>query len=345
MNRVFRALGERVEQAFRAAGERREAFPAIAEEALGSVQLPDSLDYREVARWALDPATPPQAAGATFGDLSLVVYEAEQFVVQLLVWVDGVADIHQHAFSGAFRVLEGSSVHGCYALSTREQVGPHCRLVDAELTALELLRSGDVRAIHAGDGLTHGLFHLDVPSVSVVVRTRTEPMAEPPFLLIPPRLALASFALDEDPRAGFLIKNLYVLQRMRSPEFLPVLIERCRELSFAQICQVVRRAYPVIGSRIDPLVEALQSVHGPIARELHALMDELERLDALKRMRHQTSDADDRLLLAGLLFGRSRAQLEHLLRAKHPGVDPAATLARFRESLPPRLVPMWRALT
>jgi predicted metal-dependent enzyme (double-stranded beta helix superfamily) len=266
MNPAFEALGAQVERAYAQAGHRPHEFADIALTALQ--RLPSlhgqSLDFAQVARWLAEPSTRPQDAGPTFGDLSLIVYESERFVVQLLVWVDGVVDIHQHTFHGAFRVLFGGSLHACYDLHTLSRIDETSRVVAAELATLELLRAGDVRAIRPGDALTHGLCHLGVPSISLVVRTRggAEEASPSPCLLVTPQLALATSEHERDPRLAMFIKLLYVLQGMRSPDFLPVLIERCRSLSFGQVCHVVRLAHPVIGAHIEALVDALHPSHG-----------------------------------------------------------------------------------
>lgn len=54
----------------------------------------------------------------------------------------------------------------------------------------ELLRRGDVRTIHSGGRLIHALFHLDRPSVSLVVRTFNLDKGQPQYYYSRPYLAL-----------------------------------------------------------------------------------------------------------------------------------------------------------
>src|SRR5205085_1073928 len=67
---------------------------------------------------------------------------------------------------------------------------PGIRLGKVALNAVELLKPGDVREINCGSDLIHSLFHLDNPSVSIVVRTPDEPDSGPEFEYKPPSLAI-----------------------------------------------------------------------------------------------------------------------------------------------------------
>jgi hypothetical protein len=341
----YRALGERIERQWRNLQYRHTLFPEIAARALSDVQLDDELDFDQLTAWALDARTPPQDAGPTFADLSLCVYEAPYFVIQILLWNEGVADIHQHGFSGAFRVLAGASVHATYALPLRREVNELMRIVDVESQRVELLDAGDVRAIWAGAGLTHGVFHLDVPTLSVVVRTRSEPWHGPQYLVLPPHLALAGFALEQDPRAAFLCKCVRAMHQMRHPHLADVLIARLRELDFPRVCQVVRKCHGVVGSHLPRVVAAMRETHGELAQHLIELVEELERVETIKAFRVRSDDPDHRFFLAALLYCDSRAALERLAAARYPAEHDVSTLcASLGAELPPRLLPYFERL-
>ena len=94
--------------------------------------------------------------------------------------MDATASIHQHAFSGAFRVVTGSSLHSEYEFVEQARVSQLLLLGEVRTQRLEALTRGDVRRITSGRaGLVHSLFHLDQPSVTLVIRTYGEPWAQP----------------------------------------------------------------------------------------------------------------------------------------------------------------------
>ena len=89
-----------------------------------------------------------------------------------LYWFASTTAIHDHAFCGAFSVLDGGSLHSQYSFTPSVNCGDGLTLGTLESIRNERLRKGDVRTIHPYDGLIHSLFHIEHPSVSLVVRTQ-----------------------------------------------------------------------------------------------------------------------------------------------------------------------------
>ena len=78
--------------------------------------------------------------------------------------------MHQHGFDGAFAAAEGASLHVRYRFGLAETATEQ-HLVAGELAMgePEILRPGAVRSIEAGFVFVHALFHLQQPTVTVVV--------------------------------------------------------------------------------------------------------------------------------------------------------------------------------
>src|SRR6266853_1534338 len=119
----------------------------------------------------------------------LTVYSGRDFRIEVLFWVQGVPAIHQHSFSGAFHVMHGSSLQTLWEFELREQVALRLALGRVSLKKAELLRKGDSRPIIAGKQLIHSTFHLDRPSLTVVVRTIGEIDKQPQYSYLPPTIA------------------------------------------------------------------------------------------------------------------------------------------------------------
>src|SRR5437763_9800560 len=58
------------------------------------------------------------------------------------------------------------------------------------MTKRELLDPGRTVPIVSGQSCIHSLFHLDTPSVTVVVRTQHDPGTGPQFNYLPPHIAI-----------------------------------------------------------------------------------------------------------------------------------------------------------
>src|SRR5262245_60676181 len=121
---IFQELGSTIEDAWRARDYDELAFPDIAARALERRRLHREIDHGDVLRWLLGaPDIPLQEdLAAGFGDPPVSVYRGRRFFIQVIFWLAGSTVIHRHGFSGAFMVLEGSSLHTRYTFTPRRRV-------------------------------------------------------------------------------------------------------------------------------------------------------------------------------------------------------------------------------
>jgi len=124
-----------------------------------------------------------------FGQPPLVLWSGPDFFIQALTWIDGTTDIHQHGFDGAFAVAEGASLHVPYRFSLGESTAEgHIVAGDLIMGQPEILRPGDVRPIDAGFRFIHALFHLERPTVTIVVRNESSGLPHPQYSYLRPGL-------------------------------------------------------------------------------------------------------------------------------------------------------------
>src|SRR5688572_5374398 len=213
---VFQRIGRAVEQRWGAVSYDEEALPEIAAAVLGA-ELPGGAGADDILRWVLTTDTLPQQLdpASRFGQPPITLYRGPRFYVDALFWMDGTTEIDQHSFTGAFHVLHGSSVHARWAFELEERVTSAFLLGQVRFRDFELLGAGDTRPILSGDRAIHALFHLDRPSVSIVVRTYREPRGGPQYSYFPPSLGEDPF--NEDPLLLRRLEALVVLHAM-APE-------------------------------------------------------------------------------------------------------------------------------
>ena len=112
----FVRLGDQVEASWRDANYDEFQLPAIAKQKLIEHDLPAKMSPWDVLEWAMmQPELPLQAdPNARFGDPPITVYSGARFYIDVYFWFMGTTAVHQHAFSGAFQVFAGSSIHSWF---------------------------------------------------------------------------------------------------------------------------------------------------------------------------------------------------------------------------------------
>jgi hypothetical protein len=297
--------------------ERR--FAEIALEALARCPV-HRLDLGQLFTWALTgPRLPSQAdPDSTFGEPSLTVVNRGGFQVDLLFWLDGTTTIHQHQFSGAFRVVMGSSLHSEFYFTQRQRVSSRLSLGDLTFKRAELLEEGDTRPIHAGNRLIHSVFHLDRPSMTLVVRTGQEVDALPQFDYLPPGIAI-----DASLRRTSLRKRIQLLRTMTRLDHHSAVAEGVRQLfKWADLeTAALLLRYPDVFSAFDAREELLEQ-RGRFGSAMDWLVpayDHAQRMNALGLWRRVLRSVDLRLFLGLALNVPSRSAILSLVQQRYGG--------------------------
>ena len=230
MDQFFTELGRTVLARWKAQNFSLGRFPEIARDALEERPPAKHVNLASLIKeFLLDDEQPFQTQSG-FGQPELVVHDDPRFYIQILFWLEGTTDIHQHKFSGAFHVLEGSSIHSHFAFENPEPISAHLRVGQLRMTDTRLLETGSTVPIVSGSGCIHSLFHLDTPSVSVVVRTHTDPGTGPQFTYLPPHLAVDPF--HHDALTARRKQLLDVLEQMEDPTYPALVMEMIEGLDF-----------------------------------------------------------------------------------------------------------------
>jgi hypothetical protein len=307
------------------------AFPDIATGELSRRPPSTYVDSRDVIRWVHEaPALVGQAdIESKFGQPAITVFRCEAFYVDVLFWVDGTTAIHQHRFSGAFHVLEGSSLQTTYRFAEERRYNERLLSGRLDLLHVELLTKGDVRPIRAGAELVHALFHLDRPSVSVVVRTPSDDLVGPQYSYSRAGLAFDPFAKAEAMTRK--IQTLDLLHTLGDPEF--------ESLARATVTRadsfLAFRLLTHLAKRIDDhdkylaLLESIRPAHGALLDALKAHADEERRDDYIIARRRLAKQAEHRFFLALLLNLPDRPHILNVIRGAFPTQPAVETVLRW----------------
>jgi hypothetical protein len=329
----FRELGLTILGRWRQVNYDEEAFPSLASAALAERPPSASVDPMDVVRWVHEtPVLVPQSdITAKFGEPPISVFDCEQFYIQVLFWVDGTTTVHQHAFSGAFHVMAGSSIHSTFRFQPHGQQSARLSMGALELTDVEMLARGDVRPIVAGPKFVHALFHCDRPTVSIVVRTRDQASAGPQFEYLRSGLAHAPAALD--PATARRIQTLQLLEAVGDAGFE----RRAREMivqgdAFLAF-QVLQHLSKALGPRLLAFLEGIRPAHGELLDVLVQHARERRREERIVSLRRLVPQTELRFFLALLLNVSDRKRLLALVERAFPGHPATSTVTHWLAAL------------
>lgn len=324
-------LGERIERRWRAVSYSEEAFGDLAADALATTECPREF-FREVTAWGLgDHAIPLQIdIDAMFGQPPICVYvnPLQTFYIQALVWLDSTTSVHQHGFSGAFKVVEGQSLHARYSFDACDRVNSRMIFGSVDYLDAEVLSVGDVRTIERGNALIHSVFHLDRPSVTLVVRTFGDTTKGPQYDYLRPWLAVDPFY--ESARLQRNLQILSAIEQVDRPRYVDTLARLIPTSDLYTTYRYMRQYYerPTRNDERVALAALVRDAHGERGDKLIACLEHVAHDGFLIDKRKQLRDGDHRFFVALLLNVPDRATILRLIQRRYPG-DPVDHVVRW----------------
>ena len=336
-------LADDLLQRWRQVGFDEAPFPELASEVLREHALHEVFDLDEalgglLAAEEIPRQELPQDLG---GLMTLTVARRPRLVVELLFWSEASMTVHDHTFAGAFQVVWGSSLHARYRFTEERRLSSQLRLGRTDLVSAERFARGAVQPVHSGPDYIHSLFHLDHPSVSLLVRTQRE-LATPPLRYLPPHFA--ADPLDRPQRVRKQVQALRLLHRLDPGRFLRALCQRVATDDFQPAFAILTEVVDLLADdgALAAVLDALATRHDPdrVRRVGETLDEEIRQLN-LKQRRAAIRDPGHRFLLALLLNLPSREPILRMVAEIAPGAPPIDTVLQWLEELAevPSLLP------
>lgn len=332
----FQKLGKAVEKIWRDKNYAEDDFPQIAADALRKANLPAKVSAWEVVGWTLAQTQLPEQKDlrGNFGDPPITVYNSPRFHIDVYFWLEGTTAIHQHSFCGAFQVLHGASIHSWYEFDVREKINAFTEIGEMNLKLCELLEKGDVQEILAGRQYIHGLFHLEQPSATIVVRTHKSPLYLPQFSYHKPFLAIDPFFEE----ANTIKKNqcLSALFRSKHPEtdkFVSELLQKSDFQTSFSILSNVRHFLQqnqldkmfnldAPKDRFAAFLDIVRERHGERAGIFPKVFAHQDKVNEILKRRGFITDAEHRFFLALLMNVEGREPILSLIKERFPQKNP-----------------------
>ncbi len=331
MNAFFTELGREVLARWKRENFSLAAFPEIARAALEERPPAVHVDLAGLVRDFLLEDEQPFQTSSGFGQPELVVFDDPRFYIQLLFWLDGTTQIHQHEF---FRgVSRDGGVEPAFGIRLREHAGGYGALSRGRSVAGAhgTPRDRQHRAIVSGGGCIHSLFHLETPSLTVVVRTHSDPGTGRNS----PTCRRTSRWIRSSPtRSRRAARNSSTCSSARAIRLRRARARDGRRVGFrARVFHFAKR----------PRASAQPRRMGRDARDIlreargagdvvEPTLDEIVWRDTLVGLRSSVEEVEHRFFLALLLNVRSRAELLTFVARRFAG-DPVETVLRWVEEL------------
>ena len=333
---LFNQLGDAIEQRWLAANYNEQDLPAIAREALIEFDLPSKTSPWEALEWALSVRELPRQMDlqGRFAQPPVTLYLAPRFHIDVYFWFTSTTTLHQHNFCGAFQVFEGSSLHSWYEFDLERHVNIFTEIGKLDLKVCQVLEKGMTQEIWPGRPYIHSLFHLDEPSITIVVRTHRSPVAAPQYNYFKPGLALDPFFEDETGIKKLqLVRTLLQARRPDADELISkLLLESDFQTSFNVLSALrtslkgdqMQQAFGLDAGteRFEKFIDVVEERHGDVAAILRPIFRHADLEDHLVSKRHVVTDPEHRTFLALLLNLDTREQIMDILRERYRDQDP-----------------------
>lgn len=333
MNSYFEKLGQTVLERWREQNFSLEVFPELTRIAIDEAPPSENVDIEEMIHEFLFNDEQPFQSESSFGQPELIAFNDPRFYIQILFWLEGTTEIHQHEFSGAFHVMQGSSVHSEFDFVGARSVPPHIRIGDLRVKRIELLETGRTVPITSGRECIHSLFHLDTPSITVVVRTHHDPGTGPQYNYLPPHIAINP--MNSDALTARRKQLLDVLETTEDRHYAPYVNEMMGSLDFERGFNMLRHAMPRLKDldEWDEALETFKNKHGELAVGVPDTLAECLRRETISQMRHFIVNPEHRFFLALLMNVQNRKDILSLVTQRFPGASPIETILGWAEEL------------
>jgi hypothetical protein len=171
-------------------------FVSIANSESAKYKLETLYDPGLILSLLSDPGLAAIQTPSLFSNLNLKLFDNGRFFVEVLNWTDEDTSIHDHNFAGVQVQLIGRSLNVNFQFEEKQRVSESCGIGVIRFESATLLGPGDTRLIPPGTSDKHTVIHLDMPTVSMVIRTHAIPVFSPQRNYFPPYLQADYATID-----------------------------------------------------------------------------------------------------------------------------------------------------
>ena len=312
------------------------AFSDVALRMLTEEPPADQISFIDVAKFGLftNPLPFQTDIESVFGQPPLTVHWQPEFRIEVLFWTSSVIGIHQHAFSGAFHLLTGSSLHTVWDFKCEERVSSQLLLGSVDLKKAELLRVGDTTAIVPGNRFIHATYHLDQPTITVVIRTNSEKNHLPQYSYLEPFIAFDPVNKNAGVRRRLQLLDMLSSTR-RDKELLDAIKYLLDDVNHYYAFLYLQKAYKLIAdeTKRNLLLSWAGNKHGRLAECFRLVLDTQEQRDKIRRIDEKIGQGELRFFTGLLRNIPKSGEILKIIRERFPQEDPLTMIDKWTADL------------
>lgn len=316
---VFMELGETIRTTWSKYHYTEDALVDTAAITLDKFALHKQISPEDLIDYSLNPnpITSAHQFDSPFGDLQQILYRHSRFYIEALYWCDGTTAIHDHGFSGAFYVMSGSSINAEYQFHDAERINHHFWFGELSKPKISELQVGSVKKIYSGKRFIHSVFHLENPTVSIVVRTFQDDDAMPQFEYRGNKIRLVQELIPEFAKK---IKGLRFALAMDEKKFIAAFARIYHESPFDERYWLLRAFYSSFTHLSCSLTNIIQAEDDKTKIILESIKEEAMIYKAIQ-LRNAIKDPDLRYFLALLLNLSSWKEITRFIKNRYVNSD------------------------
>jgi hypothetical protein len=230
------------------------------------------------------------------------------------------------------QVLSGSSLQVTYEFVEKQRLTSYLGLGRLAVRDVEVLHRGDVREVQLGRDYIHAVCHLERPSVSLLVATRSPSHYAMPFTYTPPGLAVME--CFEEARLTKQLGALDLIARAQPERYEASLSRYVAQADAMYAYFALRQGYAELDEAVFARVlEAARETHPELADVWIEAFAERRRIEDLRARRPFVRRPEHRLLLGLLQNVPTADAIFRVVREQCPGADAVLTIIGWLREL------------
>jgi hypothetical protein len=323
----FTDLATLIDQLWVQSSYSENSFPEVAFKALQQLPPSEHISYMDVVNTVFQKVTLPTQLDleSRFSRPPVTVYNDHRFAIDVYFWWSGSTQIHEHAFCGAFHVLAGSSIQNTYSFEVDKVYNQHLKTGSLMTRKIQWLQAGANQKIEPGPSFIHSVFHLESPSVTVLIRTEVHRMT-PQHEFWWPHISTSSFDFLT-PAQKRRLQFIRSFSEANHPEACRMVSEACLKADPVALIHMLaagRTTFRAQPRRLGMLLAELRKKHGQLIDHLIQCLKYKTRQADIIALRSTFHDQRSRLGLAILLNCHTRKEV--LALAENHFSSPLQTL-------------------
>lgn len=329
---VLRDLAARIDAEWKAAGYHPAGLPPIAARLLAETRPDRSYDLGALADWTFTETEFPASCNpfGPAGPPAFTVWSNPRFFVNVYAYTTPEVVIHDHDFAGAFINLSGVTIHCVYEFAGADAIDSNIQVGGLRLRGIEAIGEDAVRQIEPGQGFIHQVWHINQPTVVLVVRTPALTTTQRQFQYVRPSIATQVYR-SEDHSFAFPERFRHTRKMAECLRVSPAgvgyvqrLVEH--ERPWDAVWHLLENwRYLQHAGALEEVIARGAKHQGEWFAGLTAAGREYEAFTSIDWRR--VAGARERIVLALLLTFGSWQPIREALEGLLPGVDPASQIA------------------